>query len=110
MEQEISLKILQKLEVKPELTQRQLAKELGVSLGKINYCLQSLRERGWVKVQNFNKSNNKIGYIHLLTPTGIALKLSLTIRFLESKKREYELLKREIEKLEQDLGNIHQAR
>jgi EPS-associated MarR family transcriptional regulator len=106
MEKEISLKILQTIEKKPELTQRQLAKELGVSLGKVNYCLQALKERGWIKVQNFNKSNHKIRYIHLLTPSGIASKLALTIRFLEFKKKEYEVLKKEIEKLEKDIENV----
>ena len=105
MEQEISLKILQILEKKPELSQRQLAKELGVSLGKINYCLKALKEKGWIKVQNFNKSNHKIGYIHLLTQSGIASKLSLTISFLEFKKKEYKVLTEEIEKLEKDLVN-----
>jgi EPS-associated MarR family transcriptional regulator len=108
MEQEISLKILQIVEKKPELTQRQLARELGVSLGKINYCLQALKEKGWIKVQNFNKSNHKIGYIHLLTPSGIASKLELTIRFLEFKKNEYEVLKKEIDSLEKDLVGFSQ--
>jgi EPS-associated MarR family transcriptional regulator len=108
MEQEISLKILQTLEKKPELTQRQLAKELGVSLGKINYCLQALKEKGWIKAKNFKKSNHKIGYIHLLTPSGIASKLALTNRFLEYKKNEYEFLKKEIDKLEEDLIDVYQ--
>jgi len=109
IEQEISLKILQTLEKSPKLTQRQLARELGVSLGKINYCLQALKEKGWIKIQNFNNSNNKIGYIHLLTPSGITSKLALTIRFLEFKKNEYEVLRKEIEKLEKDLVDVSQG-
>ena len=109
IEQEISLKILQTLEKSPKLTQRQLARELGVSLGKINYCLQALKEKGWIKIQNFNNSNNKIGYIHLLTPSGITSKLTLTIRFLEFKKNEYEALRKEIEKLEKDLVDVSQG-
>jgi len=108
MKQEISLKILQMLEKKPELTQRQLARELGVSLGKINYCLQALKEKGWIKAKNFKKSNHKIGYIHLLTPSGLASKLALTIRFLEYKRNEYEVLTMEIEKLKKDLEDVSQ--
>jgi len=110
MEKEISLQILQILEKRPELTQRQLAIELEVSLGKINYCLRALKEKGWVKVQNFSKSKQKIQYIHFLTPAGIESKIDLTLQFLELKKIEYEVLKQEIEKLEIDTMNLTQSK
>ena len=88
------------LQENPDLTQRELAKKLGVSLGGLNYCLKALIDKGWVKVQNFQNSKNKFKY--LLTPRGIAERVALTSRFLERKMREYEALKEEIEILRKD--------
>jgi len=91
--------LLKSLEQDANLTQRQLSKELGISLGKVNYCLQSLIQIGLVKVNNFKNSKNKIQYSYLLTPKGIEEKTKLTIKFLKTKTEEYEMLKKEVEKL-----------
>jgi EPS-associated MarR family transcriptional regulator len=88
------------LQENPDLTQRELAEKLGVSLGGINYCLSSLKEKGWVKMQNFAKSKNKFGYVYVLTPSGVAEKATLTSRFLKRQMAEYEALKVEIEALQ----------
>ena len=87
--------ILRKIKTKPEATQRELAKELGFSLGKLNYCLRSLRSKGLIKIENFRKNPNKINYIYVLTPKGIAEKTKLTINFMKRKMKEYEELKKE---------------
>lgn len=87
------------LEVNPDMTQRELAEQLGVSVGGLNYCLKALMEKGWVKMQNFAHSKNKFGYVYELTPNGIAQKATLTSRFLKRKMEEYEALKVEIEAL-----------
>jgi EPS-associated MarR family transcriptional regulator len=91
--------LLKSLEQDANLTQRQLSKELGISLGKVNYCLQSLIQKGFVKINNFKNSKHKIQYSYLLTPTGIEEKTKLTIEFLKTKTIEYEALKKEVEKL-----------
>ena len=91
--------LLKSLEQDANLTQRQLSKELGISLGKVNYCLQSLVQIGLVKVNNFKNSKNKIQYSYLLTPKGIEAKTKLTFEFLKAKTKEYEALKKEVEKL-----------
>ena len=101
--QEIHLKVLRQLENDPEITQRVLAKELGVSLGKANYCLKALIDKGLVKVANFKNSNNKSAYIYLLTPKGIEEKSRITIHFLKRKIDEYEELRREIDELQQEV-------
>ena len=91
--------ILRKIEKNPVATQRQIAKELNFSLGKINYCLQELKKKkGLIKISNFSKSENKIKYIYVLTPKGITEKSKITLRFLREKMREYEELKKEIKK------------
>jgi EPS-associated MarR family transcriptional regulator len=100
---ETHLKVLRHLEGNPEITQRELAEELGVSLGKVNYCLKALVGRGWVKVNNFKNSNNKAAYAYLLTPTGIERKAQITLRFLKRKISEYEHLKTEIEQLQREV-------
>ena len=92
-------KLLKSLEQDANLTQRQLSKELGISLGKVNYCLQSLIQKGFVKINNFKNSRHKIQYSYLLTPAGIEEKTKLTIDFLKTKTIEYELLKKEVEEL-----------
>ena len=107
IKKEIHLDLLRKLEVSPELTQRELSKDMGVSLGKINYCMQKLIEKGWVKISNFSNNPSKVSYIYLLTPKGIEQKGRLTIAFLKIKLEEYEVLKNEINKLKQDAQKLH---
>ena len=99
---DIHLDLLRKLESKPEYTQRELSQEMGVSLGKVNYCMKKLTEKGWVKLMNFSHNPNKVGYVYLLTPRGIEEKARLTFAFLKIKLEEYEMLKNEISKLKQD--------
>lgn len=89
--------VLRKIQKKPESTQRELATELGFSLGKINYCLKSLKNKGLVKIKNFKKNPNKINYIYILTPKGISEKSKLTMNFMKRKMQEYDELKKEIE-------------
>ena len=96
MVDERNLKALRLLDQNPEMTQRELAEALGVSLGAANYCLKALVEKGWVKLENFQKNPKKLGYLYLLTPMGIAAKTQLTARFLNQKLREYKELKAEI--------------
>ena len=102
---ELRLRVLRALEANPELSQRQLAAELGVSLGGVNYALKALIERGFVKADNFRKSGNKIAYLYVLTPRGVAEKASLATAFLSRKIEEYEVLKQEIEALKGEVGS-----
>ena len=97
-------KILKTIASNPELTQRQLAKELGVSLGKANYCLRSLIDKGLIKAVNFRKSKHRIQYLYKLTPNGLEEKARVTSRFLKQKLQEYEEIKAEIEELRQETG------
>ena len=90
--------VLRKINNSPESTQRELAKELGFSLGKLNYCLKALKDKGLVKISNFKKNPNKLGYIYVLTPKGIQQKTKLTLDFMKRKIWEYDELKKEIEK------------
>ena len=90
--------VLRKIKIKPETTQRELADELGFSLGKLNYCLKALRAKGLIKIENFKKNPNKINYIYVLTPKGITEKTKLTINFMKRKIKEYEELKKEMGK------------
>jgi EPS-associated MarR family transcriptional regulator len=103
---ELQFRVLRLLESNPHLTQRELSKALGVSLGGVNYCLNALVVRGSVKVQNFRKSNNKWAYAYLLTPQGIGDKAALTSGFLKRKIQEYQQLKEEIESLSNDALSI----
>ena len=107
--QELEYRALKTLETNPELTQRQLAEALGISLGKTHYLLKSLIKVGWVKLDNFQKSNNKWGYAYLLTPQGIAEKATITARFLIKKQREYNALKDEIAQLEAEVRSQSEA-
>ena len=91
------------LQDNPDLTQRELAKALGMSVGGLNYCLNALIEKGLVKMDNFQKSKNKFKYVYLLTPQGIAEKVALTRRFLKRKMEEYDALKVEIEALKAEV-------
>ena len=100
--EEIHFDLLRRLESNPTYTQRELSKELGVSLGKVNYCIKKLTEKGLIKLMNFSRNPNKAGYVYLLTPKGIEEKSKLTISFLKYKMEEYELLKSEIEQLQQE--------
>ena len=97
-------KILRLLEEQPEISQRELARELGISLGRVNFCLQALMEKGLVKANNFKNSNNKKAYMYFLTRRGIAEKARATSRFLDRKLAEYEALQREIEALRREVG------
>ena len=90
------------------MSQRQIADELGVSLGGVNYCLKALAEIGWIKVGNFAKSNHKLGYVYLLTPRGIREKTNITASFLAKKRGEYEALRQEIARLEVELTDESQ--
>lgn len=91
----------------PDLTQRELAQSLGVSLGSVNYCLKALVDKGWVKMKNFAYSKNKFGYIYVLTPNGLAKKAMITQCFLQRKIHEYEVLKSEIEALRHEVGKSY---
>ena len=102
---ELRLRVLRALESNPELSQRQLAAELGVSLGGVNYALKALVERGFVKADNFRKSGNKVAYLYVLTPQGVAEKASLATAFLGRKLEEYEVLRQEIEALKGEVGS-----
>ena len=95
----IHFDLLRKLELNPECTQRELSKEMGISLGKVNYCIKKLVEQGWVKLTNFSNNPNKVGYAYFLTAKGIEEKTRLTYAFLKIKTKEYEMLKEEISKL-----------
>lgn len=90
--------ILRLINKKPEANQRSLAKELGISLGKFNYCLKALKAKGLIKINNFKKNKNKHRYFYILTPQGISVKTKLTLNFMKQKMREYDDLKNEIEK------------
>jgi EPS-associated MarR family transcriptional regulator len=95
--------ILKKFEGNPHLTQRELSKELGVSLGKTNYIINALIDKGWLKLKNFKRSDNKLGYSYLLTTQGITEKTILAQKFLKKKSDEYNKLKEEIENLRNEL-------
>ena len=89
--------VLRKIKTKPNSTQRELAEELGFSLGKLNYCLKALKGKGLVKIENFTRNPNKINYIYVLTPKGISEKTKLTVNFMKRKMTEYDELKKELE-------------
>lgn len=105
---EIHLKVLRLIEERPQITQRELAQELGVSLGKANYCLRALIEKGFVKARNFHNSNNKRSYLYHLTPSGLEAKARISVQFLKRKMREYEQLKREIDQLREETAGTRQ--
>ncbi len=97
---EEELEILRKIEENPNLTQRQIADHLGFSLGKINYLIKALLEKGVVKVDNFKRSDNKLGYLYLLTPEGVERKRKLTLLFIQRKSEEFDKLKAELSRTE----------
>lgn len=96
-------RVLRILNEQPDITQRELAEKLGVSVSGLNYCLKALVEKGLVKIQNFSNSKNKLGYVYLLTPAGVTEKAALTTRFLQRKMREYESLKKEIHLMKHEI-------
>lgn len=102
LHEETHLKVLRLLEANPQMNQRDLAAALGVSLGKTNFCLKALLDKGLLKMQNFQSSKSKLAYAYLLTPAGIAKKTALTSRFLKRKTQEYASLKAEIDLLQQE--------
>jgi EPS-associated MarR family transcriptional regulator len=99
-------RVMRILHDSPDITQRELAKKLGVSVSGLNYCLKALIDKGWVKVQNFSNNKNKLGYAYLLTPAGIVEKASLTSNFLHRKMEEYKSLKQEIKQIKQELNRL----
>ena len=104
--QDIRLDLLRRLESKPHYTQRELSRDMGVSLGKVNYCMKKLTEKGLIKLANFTHNPNKMGYVYLLTPSGIEEKSRLTFSFLKRKIVEYEILKKEINELKRESEEI----
>jgi len=102
--EELDLQVLRELESEPQMNQRGLARRLGLSLGKANYCLNALVGKGLIKISNFRRSDNKLAYAYLLTPSGLAEKARLTIAFLKRKQNEYEALQAEIARLEAEVA------
>jgi EPS-associated MarR family transcriptional regulator len=103
MTEQTKLKILQFIQSQPDMTQRDMAQQAGVSLGQVNYVMQALREKGLVKLENFSKNPNKLQYVYLLTPQGLLEKAQLTVYFLQRKRSEFEALKQEIADLEKQV-------
>lgn len=103
---ETRYRLLKYLEANPDASQRALARELGVSLGKINYCIRALLDRGWIKVMNVKNSDNKLAYKYLLTPSGIEQKARITVRFLRKRLDEYEALEKEIFRLREEVRQL----
>jgi EPS-associated MarR family transcriptional regulator len=99
---ELRYKLMRLLDANPQVSQREVARELGISLGRVNYCLRALIDKGWVKVSRFRGSTRKSAYAYLLTPRGVQEKARFTIRFLAAKTREYDSLRREIEEIRRD--------
>jgi EPS-associated MarR family transcriptional regulator len=110
LDDETRYRILKLLEADPRASQRRIADELGISLGRVNYCLRALVKKGVVKVNNFRGSNNKRAYLYLLTPRGIEDRARVTARFLRVKLDEYEILKRELEELQRDAARQGEAK
>ena len=107
MSEEITYKVIKLIEQDAEISQREISKELGVSLGKVNYCLRALVDKGWVKARNFKNSKNKLAYRYKLTPRGIHEKSLLTFGYLRKKIDEYEKLEQEIEHLQNEIQYLH---
>ncbi len=105
---DIHFKVLHSLEENPHITQRELAKKLGISLGRVNYCLKALIKIGHIKVNNFQKNSNKSAYLYLLTPTGLSKKALLTKDFLKRKMVEYKMLKNELDQIKSQINSLNQ--
>ena len=106
---EIRYRLLKLLEQNPNLTQRELAEEMGISLGKANYCINALIELGWIKARNFKRNKNKMGYVYLLTAKGIDAKARVTVQFLKRKQEEYDELVKELEALREEAALLKPA-
>lgn len=104
-QEELRLRVMHVLEDNPEASQRDIAKELGVSLGSVNFCVKALVDIGFLKLNNFVKSNKKMGYAYILTPEGMGEKAAIIARFLKRKMNEYEMLREEIEQLKREVSN-----
>lgn len=102
--EEAHFKLLRLIESRPDASQRELAEAMGVSLGKVNYCVNALIEKGWIKTRNFRNSRNKLAYAYLLTPRGVEQKATIALHFLKRKVEEYESLKREIADLRREVA------
>ena len=100
---ETRYKLMRLLEANPRMSQRDAARELGISLGKVNFCVQALIHKGWIKATRFKNSRNKAAYMYLLTPRGIEQKASLTVEFLRIKMREYKVLRDEIDQIRREV-------
>jgi EPS-associated MarR family transcriptional regulator len=107
LQEDTCFRVMRILQENPDLTQRELAEKLGISVGGLNYCLKGLMEKGWVKMKNFVNSKNKFGYVYVLTPAGITKKATMTHRFLQRKMEEYEALREEIQALKAALGQLN---
>ena len=106
MNEQDYFEILRKIQKKPDTSQRKLAEDLGFSLGKLNYCLKALQQKGFVKLQNFKKKENKIKHLqYIITPEGISERTKLTINFMKRKMKEYDELKQELESNKEDVDN-----
>ena len=105
--EEYHYQLLKVLQENPDLSQRELAQKIGISLGKTNYCLKALIEKGWVKVASFRRSENKVAYAYLLTPRGVEEKVKATADFLRRKVAEYDALEKEIEQLRSEVKSSH---
>ena len=108
--QKITLQLMTHVEQNPQDTQRAIASELGVSLGSVNYCIKALINKGFLKVENFRKNSNKLGYAYLLTPSGIGEKANLTLSFLKRKQQEYNRLEREIAELQEEVAKLEERK
>jgi EPS-associated MarR family transcriptional regulator len=106
---ETQYKVMRLLDANPEMSQRDVARALGVSVGKVNYCLRALVTKGCIKAENFRNSQNKVAYMYLLTPRGVNEKARLTVEFLRRKVREYEALRHEIREMRRE-ASARQAR
>ena len=107
---EVRYKLFKLLEANPQMAQREVARELGVSVGKVNYCIKSLIEKGWVKATNFRNSRNKAAYAYLLTPRGIEEKARVTMSFLQFKMIEYENLRADIEAIRAEVHRVREGK
>jgi EPS-associated MarR family transcriptional regulator len=105
LQEDTYFRVMRTLQDNPDLTQRELAGKLGISVGGVNYCLKALMDKGLVKMKNFADSKNKFGYVYVLTPTGVAEKAVIAHRFLQRKTHEYEALKVEIDALKAEVGH-----
>ena len=102
----IYLNLLRKLKSNQAFTQRELSQEMGVSLGKVNYCMKALTKKGWVKLMSFSHNPNKIGYAYLLTSKRVEEKANLTFKFIRIKMAEYQMLENEVNELKRDIVNL----